>query len=186
MINLDGLYQSDNVCIFIRHGEKNIDSYDLSIDGKSKSLEIAEKLCLLGKQINIFSSPEQRCLETAIIINNRINGESRGISISDALGKPGIQVKNEAEYAKLTDTMRSRDIFSEWKNEQYYEAMYSPESIREQIVTFFERTAIRNGITLYISQSGTVACTGYSLSLTDYSNTDYGWVNYLNGYIFRL
>ena len=186
MISLNNLQDSDNICIFIRHGEKNIDSYDLSIVGKNDCLEFAEILYLLGKQVNIFSSPEQRCIETATIINNRINGEGSDISISNALGKPGIQINNETEYSKLTDTMRCRDIFTEWKRGYYYEAIHKPESIRKKIVAFFEKTAFTKGITLYISQSGTVACTGFSLNLTDYSNVNDEWVNYLDGYILRL
>ena len=186
MISLNGLQYSDNICIFIRHGEKNVDSYDLSSEGRKKCLEFAETLCSLNKKVDIFSSPEQRCIETAIIISNRINGESSNISISNALGKPGIQIKNETEYAKLTDLMRCTDIFSEWKKGKYYGAMHRPEVVREKIIAFLKKTALRNGITLYISQSGTVACTGYSLNLIDYRDVDYEWVNYLDGYILRL
>ena len=75
MINLSPLYDSSNVCIFIRHAEKNMNSYDLSPEGKTHSLEFAEKLSLLNKQINVFSSPEERCIETATIINTKINSE---------------------------------------------------------------------------------------------------------------
>ena len=187
MISLNQLQNSGNICIFIRHGEKNLDGYDLSSEGKKQSLEFAEKLYLLNKEINVFSSPEQRCIETATIINNRVNGESSNISLSSALGKPGIQVKNEIEYAKLTDTMRCRDIFSEWKRGKCCEAMHRPEIVKERVISFFEKTSFKNdGITLYISQSGTVACTGYALNLTDYKNVDHEWVDYLDGYIFRL
>jgi hypothetical protein len=54
------------------------------------------------------------------------------------------------------------------------------------MISFFEKTSFKNGITLYISQSGTVACTGYALNLTDYKNVDHEWVDYLDGYIFKL
>lgn len=186
MINLSPLYDSSNVCIFIRHAEKNMNSYDLSPEGKTHSLEFAEKLSLLNKQINVFSSPEERCIETATIINTKINSEITPIQISSALGKPGIQVRNEIEYTKLTDTMRCRDIFSEWKKGKYYQAMYRPEIIKDKMVAFFKMNSITNGIALYISQSGTVACSGYSLNLLDYKNVDSEWVDYLDGYIFRL
>lgn len=186
MINLNQLQNSGNTCIFIRHGEKNLNGYDLSSEGKKQSLGLAEKLCLLNRQIKVFSSPEQRCIETATIINNRINGESSNILISNTLGKPGIQVKNEIEYAKLTDTLRCRDVFREWKKGKYSEAMYRPETIKEKILPFFESTLLGDGIAVYISQSGTVACTGYALNLIDYNNVNDDWVNYLDGYILRL
>ena len=57
MISLNQLQNSGNTCIFIRHGEKNLDGYDLSSEGKKQSLEFAEKLYLLNKEINVFSSP---------------------------------------------------------------------------------------------------------------------------------
>ena len=186
MINLNQLQNSGNACIFIRHSEKNLNGYDLSSEGKKQSLKFAEKLCMTNRQIKVFSSPEQRCIETATIINNRINGESSNILISNTLGKPGIQVKNEIEYAKLTDNLRCRDVFSEWKKGKYSEAMYRPESIKEKIIPFFESTLLGDGIAVYISQSGTVACTGYALGLIDYNHINDDWVNYLDGYILRL
>lgn len=186
MLNLSKLKNMKNkrnICIFIRHAEKNIHDYHLSNEGKKKSLEFAERLYELNKQVNIFSSPEERCIETATIINDRIN-ENRYIYISNMLGKPGVQVKNKIEYKKLTDTIRCRDIFSKWKKGECFESMYTPEVIKEKIINFFKETSLHEGITLYISQSGTVACTGYSLKLVDYNiNVDDEWVDYLNGYI---
>ena len=44
MISLNQLQNSGNTCIFIRHGEKNLNGYDLSSEGKKQSLEFAEKL----------------------------------------------------------------------------------------------------------------------------------------------
>ena len=65
--------------------------------------------------------------------------------------------------------------------------MHIPEIDKERVISFFEKTSFKNdGITLYISQSGTVACTGYALNLTDYKNVDHEWVDYLDGYIFKL
>lgn len=139
MIELNILKSRRNstCCIFIRHAEKNTNSYNLSDTGKKESLKFAEKLCLLNKKINIFSSPETRCIETATIINNKVNGQDSNIYISHILGKPGVQVKNKEEYSKLTETMRCRDIFNEWKNGGCYEAMYAPEIIKKRNYCFF-------------------------------------------------
>ena len=37
------------------------------------------------------------------------------------------------------------------------------------MLKFFQKTAYKDGIALYISQSGTVACTGYALGMLDFS-----------------
>lgn len=185
MIKINELKNTNNSCIFIRHGEKDINNYCLTNRGKSEIIEFGNSLCMLNKKITIYSSPEDRCVETATIINNIVNGDNN-ICISNVLGKPGIQVKDEFEYTKLTDIMRCRDIFKEWKKGMHGKAMNRPEIIRTKIIDYFERTSLLNGITLYISQSGTVACTGYSLGLIDYKANDEDWVDYLDGYILRL
>lgn len=185
MIDVTKLKNEENVCIFIRHGEKDTTNYCLTDKGKSEIIKLGNSLCLLNKKIKIYSSPENRCITTASIINNIVNKDN-DFYISNVLGKPGIHVKNEAEYTKLTDIMRCREIFKEWKNGMHSKAMNSPETIRTEIINFFEKTSIKEGITIYISQSGTVACTAYSLGLMDYKANDEEWVDYLDGFILRL
>ena len=82
--------------------------------------------------------------------------------------------------------MKCRDIYKEWKEGLHEEAMNNPKDIRDKILTFFEDTSKKDTLTLYISQSGTVACTGYSLGLVDYKADDEDWVNYLDGYVLKL
>ena len=82
--------------------------------------------------------------------------------------------------------MKCREIFKEWKKGMHYDAMNRPEIIKTKIIDFFEKTSSKNEITIYIGQSGTVACTGYSLSLVDYQANNEDWVNFLDGYILRL
>lgn len=186
MININKLKKASKTCVFIRHGEKDINNYNLTDRGKHEIFEFSNSLCLLDKKIIIYSSPESRCIETATIINNVVNGENSDLHVSDVLGKPGIQVKNEIEYTKLTDTMKCREVFKEWKKGMHYDAMNRPEIIKTKIIDFFEKTSSKNEITIYIGQSGTVACTGYSLSLVDYQANNEDWVNFLDGYILRL
>lgn len=185
MININELKNTDNLCVFIRHGEKDINNYCLTDKGKRDIIEFGNLLCMLNKKIIVYSSPEIRCVETAAIINNIVN-EDNEICVSNVLGKPGIQVKDEIKYTKLIDAMRCRDIFKAWKKGMHDEAMNSPETIKIRIKEFFKKTSLKNGITIYISQSGTVACTGYSLGLIDYKANDDEWVDFLDGYVFKL
>ena len=186
MINVNELKKVKNACVFIRHGEKDVNNYCLTNEGKNETIEFSNSLCLLNKKIILCSSPENRCIETATIINDIVNGINSDIYISDVLGNPGIQVKDELEYAQLTDTMKCRDIFKEWKKGMHDKAMNGPKTIKTKIIDFFEKTSLKDGITIYISQSGTVACTGYSLGVVDYKENNYEWVNFLDGYILRF
>lgn len=187
MINVEGLSRGiGTICIFIRHGEKDATQYCLTENGKREIIAFSKKLITLEQSIKIYSSPEKRCVETASIINSVVSEEKNEICCSVFLGKPGIQVRDEAAYTKLTDTMKCRDIFKEWKKGLHPDAMNLPETIREEAMVFFGKTAIPNGITLYISQSGTVACTGYALGLVDYKADSKDWVDFLDGYILRV
>ena len=186
MINLNDLSDGNRICVFIRHGEKNLNDFSLTDNGIQDTITLANLLCTLKKTIEIYSSPEERCVKTATLINNVVNGNNQKIIISDVLGKPGIQVKDDIEYTKLTNVMKCRDIYKEWKEGLHEEAMNNPKDIKDKILTFFEDTSKKDTLTLYISQSGTVACTGYSLGLVDYKADDEDWVNYLDGYVLKL
>lgn len=184
MININELKNLNNACAFIRHGEKDINNYCLTNKGKIETIKFSNSLSLLNKKIIVYSSPENRCIETATIINNIVNGTAKDIYISDVLGKPGIQVKNQIEYNKLTNSMKCRDIFKDWKKGMYLETMNSPEFIRTEIIKFFKKTSTKDDITVYIGQSGTIACTGYSLGLIDYKVNNGEWVDFLDGYVY--
>ena len=186
MVNIDELKGGGTVCVFVRHGEKDVEHHCLTERGKRETVEFGKALCSLEKRIRIFSSPEGRCVETAAIINHVVNKDKCEFHCSEILGKPGIQVQDEVAYTKLTDVTKCRDIFREWKDGLHSDAMRSVEAIKSGTMEFLKSTAIKNGITLYISQSGTVACTGYALGLVDYRADSVDWVNYLDGYILKL
>ena len=116
MLNIDELKKGNRVCAFIRHGEKDTKNFCLTDAGKHDIDELSKLLYLLQRRIIIYSSPEDRCIETAMMINSIVNDAKIDIQISNILGKPGIQVKDELEYTKLTNFMKCRDIFKEWKN----------------------------------------------------------------------
>lgn len=185
MINIEELRCEGTVCVFIRHGEKDIHSYGLTESGKSEIKQLGQLLYGLQKPVMVYSSPETRCMETALIINEIINGSDQKCVVSDILGKPGIQVKNNSLYSILTNTMKCREIFKEWKQGLHYDAMNTPKYIKRIMIDFFKNTALFNGITVYVSQSGTVACTGLALGLVNYMENNDNWVEYLDGYILR-
>ncbi len=191
MLDAAVLPAGERVLVFIRHAEKDPVSFGLTAAGLEEAALFGRQFLEHGRPVRIFSSPEERCFETAELIFAAVNGTpfnqgSGGVTLSHVLGKPGIQVKNDTAYRMLTDTMRCRDIFREWKAGHFVDAMRNPDEIRSLIRSFFLDTAASPGITVYVSQSGTVACTGYALGLKDYMADDESWVNFLDGYTLSL
>lgn len=186
MLDVNALRHGESVCAFIRHGEKDCEHFCLTENGKTEVKNFGELVSSLGRSVQLFSSPEPRCMETACLMGEILHGSGYDIQTSPILGKPGVQVKREERYSLLTDQMRCRDIYRGWKNGLHRDAMHSPEIIKDEILRFLKETSLRGGITIYISQSGTIACAGFSLGLTDYKADEIDWVRYLDGFVVEV
>ncbi len=175
------------IVLFIRHAEKNNDgSSSLTHKGIEDSLTLAEKLRELNINIKIYSSPESRCEQTANIINSRLANSSAQVYFSNALGKPGLQILDNNLYEQLYAEFKCREIFHQWKNKQHYDVLINPIQLKEMANIFFQTTCIEKGITLYISQSGSVASIGYGLGLLNYDVINGEWVDFLDGFILSI
>lgn len=186
MLDVTALSRGESVCAFIRHGEKDVGHYGLTNAGKAEIGRIGQLVAALNRPVRLYASPEGRCMETATLLAEKIPQSGSGILTSAILGKPGIQVKDEVKYTLLTDRMRCRDIYREWKMGRHEDAMQTPAFIRGEILRFLRETSLQNGITIYVSQSGTIACAGYALGLTDYRADDEDWVKYLDGFVMEV
>jgi hypothetical protein len=186
MFNVNALNVGDTVCALIRHGEKANGHFGLTEDGKAEIERVGRLVSALHKPVRLYASPESRCVETAVLMGRGIHGSIYDIQTSTILGKPGVQVKNEEKYSLLTDRARCRDIYREWKMGLHKEAMQTAAFIRTETLRFLHETCLPHGITIYVSQSGTIACAGYSLGLTDYAADDDDWVQFLDGFVLEL
>lgn len=186
MLDVAALNIGDTVCAFIRHGEKDAERFVLTQAGKAESIRFGQHIADLNRPVRLYSSPEERCLETAALLAESIAGARSGIQEAAILGKPGIQVKNEEEYSRLIGCKRCRDVYREWKKGLHDDAMHSPAFIRSETLRFVHETMLPQGITIYVSQSGTIACTGYALGVTDYRADDEDWVGYLDGFVLGV
>ena len=186
MLDVKALSAGDTVCALIRHGEKDDSHFGLTEHGKAEIERIGLLISALHKPIRLYASPECRCMETAVLMGKVIHGSGCDVQASTMLGKPGVQVKNEEKYSLLTDRMRCRDIYREWKMGLHRDAMQTSAYIRNETLCFLRDTCLQHGITIYISQSGTIACVGYSFGLTDYKADDDDWVRFLDGFLLEL
>lgn len=175
------------IALFIRHAEKSQygDSH-LTQKGIDDTVTLAYKLRRLNTNIRIFTSPESRCEQTAKIINSQLQIPSYQLSFSNVLGKPGLQILDSDLYEELYHKFKCREIFHQWKNGLHYNALRNPNLLKYLANKFFQSTCSEKGITLYISQSGTVASIGYALGLVNYDVTDGEWVDFLKGFMISI
>ncbi len=175
------------MALIIRHGEKSETVNGLlSENGKTSVKKFAVELKKFGYQINIVSSPELRCVQTATIINEILSNNENDIILSNKLGCPGLHILNNSIYQELYKTKKAREIFYEWKEGLHLDCLRTPKELKKLSMEFFLNLCIENSITLFVSQSGTVSGIGYSLGLLDYDKIDDEWIEYLEGFFVDL
>lgn len=175
------------VAIVIRHGEKSEAANGLlSENGKASIRSFAENLKNLGYQVNIVSSPELRCVQTANIINEMLSNNENDIILSNKLGYPGLHISNNKIYQELYKTKKAREIFYEWKEGLHLDCLRAPKELEKLSMEFFQSSCKGSTLTLFISQSGTVSGIGYSLGLLDYDKNNGDWIEYLEGFILDI
>ncbi|MEE1059793.1 MAG: phosphoglycerate mutase family protein [Treponema sp.] len=175
------------IALVIRHGEKNYAPNGLlSENGIVSTKKFATDLKNLGYQVNIVSSPELRCIQTANIINEILSNNENEIILSNKLGCPGLQVLNINIYKALYKIKKAREIFYEWKEGFHLDCLRTPKELNKLSMEFFRKSCKDSNITLFISQSGTVSGIGYSLGLLDYDKAHDEWIGFLEGFFLEI
>lgn len=181
--------RGNRIALFIRHGEReNKASVLLTKKGIVQSEFFGNRLKTLGVSIKIYSSPELRCVQTAEIINNCLSGMKNEIVLTNKLGMPGIQILNVDKFQKLYADYNFvyKNIYQEWKKGKFYDILRSPMALKAAAEGFVKSKTTQKGITLFVSQSGTMANIGYSLNIIDYDENSSGWVDYLDGFFVQV
>ncbi len=113
------------------------------------------------------------------------------IIISNKLAN--LQIKNNDLYNKLYHNKLYREtnfiykeIYLKWKKGCYYDALFSPDELFDRTMDYINSTSENNCITLYISQSGTIANIGFALNKLNYEDSEDSWINFLDGFIIKL
>ncbi|MBE0472089.1 MAG: histidine phosphatase family protein [Methyloprofundus sp.] len=176
----------DKIAVFIRHGEKHDTGEGPALitqQAISASKALGLSLRDLKTSINIYSSPELRCIQTARIVNQTISEFQSDIEVTSFLGQPGIQVKNNNRYLNIFNELGVREIYSQWKNGGHYDALRTKDEICKELSEFLVTTTAESRISLFISQSGTVAALGYALGVRNYNIGNNEWVPFLDGFV---
>ncbi len=178
---------SSRLAVFIRHGEKDKFGADPALiteQAKKDTEAMGLRFRDLKVSIKIYSSPELRCVQTAKILNQKISGASSDIVLTSFLGEPGIQVKDNKKYLELFDEYGARKIYDQWKAGKHNDALKTVEDLCSELSSFLKRTSTESKISLFVSQSGTVAALGYALGLCNYDIEKKEWVLFLDGFAF--
>lgn len=174
------------LAVFIRHGEKEKSDTGLALLTEKAKLD-AEEMGLRLKKLNVpvrlFSSPELRCVQTAKIINKKFLDTPSDIVLTSFLGEPGIQIKNNEKFLNLAESLDTREIYCQWKAGNHYDALRNPEELCSELGIFLKRTCTESVISLFISQSGTIAALGFALGLSHYDIEKKEWVPFLGGFV---
>lgn len=177
---------SSRLAVFIRHGEKDgLGTGPALITQQAKKASEALGLSLrkFKLPIKVYSSPELRCVQTAEILNQKISGIESDIAITSFLGQPGIQVKDNNRYLDIFNELGARKIYTQWKNGKNHDALRTIDELCTELSKFLERTTVESKISLFVSQSGTIAALGYALGLRNYDIGNNEWVPYLDGFV---
>lgn len=177
---------SSRLAVFIRHGEKDgLGPGPALITQQAKKASEALGLSLrkFKLPIKVYSSPELRCVQTAEILNQKISGIETDIAITSFLGQPGIQVKDNNRYLDIFNELGARKIYTQWKNGKNHDALRTIDELCTELSKFLEKTTVESKISLFVSQSGTIAALGYALGLRNYDIGNDEWVPYLDGFV---
>lgn len=172
--------------VFIRHGEKSESGTGPALITNQAKCDVETmglKFRALNVPIQVYTSPELRCVQTAKIFNSKISDGNSDIVLTSFLGEPGIQVRDNERYLEIFDKSGARTIYDEWKNSQHYDTLRTKEELCVELAGFLEKIPADAKISLFISQSGTVAALGYALGLSNYNIGKKEWVPFLDGII---
>ncbi|WP_146187679.1 histidine phosphatase family protein [Limnohabitans sp. T6-5] len=178
---------SSRLVVFIRHGEKDLLAGGPALitqQAKIASEQLGLSLRKFKLPIKIYSSPELRCVQTAEILNFKISeGCESDITITSFLGQPGVQVRNNKRYLEIFNEHGARAMYTQWKNGKNYDALRTTDELCIELSKFLEKTTMESKISLFVSQSGTIAALGYALGLRNYDPGNNDWVPFLDGFV---
>lgn len=177
------------VALFLRHAEReSVIKALLTKKGIEASTAFGKELKSLNVPVKIYSSPELRCVQTAELINREVSSMESEIILTSKLGKPGLQIRDNEKFQKLYESFNLvyKDIYKEWKAGKYYDILRNPNELKEMSEVFINAKTEQNGVTLFVSQSGTIANISYALKIADYDTDKAEWVDFLDGFFIQL
>jgi hypothetical protein len=182
--------ENDKISLLIRHADRDkIPTGEFGNDvllnekGKEKALSFGKSL--LELKINrIFTSPVQRCVQTAKYIAKGY-GKPLEIITATELGAPGLHITDEKIAGDFFLTAGFDEIYHKIIKDIPIPGMSGVKQFNELMTDFLIKNTKENGITLFITHDWLIAFYDYCLHKKIY-NQKTDWIDYLKGIIIKL
>jgi broad specificity phosphatase PhoE len=180
--------QNDTLSAIIRHADRDkipTDSFGNEILLNKKGIYNS---IVFGKEIKnytikrIFTSPIQRCVQTAEFIAEGY-GKKFDIIKSPALGDPGYHITDAKKAGEIFLNIGGMEMLKRFTADIPMEGVQTHKNLKENMDNFIKENTDEQGLTLFITHDMLIAFYHYCIDKTVY--TKQNWVNYLSGIIFK-
>ena len=182
--NLIHYSEKNRLSALIRHADRDeipngSFGNDILISKKGKENSFNFGKCLSELKVNrIFTSPVQRCVQTAEQIGKGY-GKSINIIQTTALGNPGLQIYDDKLAGEYFMQHGGFTMYTHFTQGREIQGVRSTEELRVSMTNFIAENTTQNGLTIFISHDMIIAMYHYCLDKTIYTKDN--WVNFLSG-----
>jgi broad specificity phosphatase PhoE len=187
--NLSEIDNNEKVALLIRHSDRDkipANTFGnhvlLNEKGKFNAEKYGENLQKF-KINKIFTSPVQRCVETAEFI---LKGLKKDLPIiqTKILGEPGAYISNEITAGQKYIELGFETWFQKMIANEKVEGMKSIAEGSIDFLNFLTENTTETGITIFVTHDNIIAFLDYHLRKKIYSKEN--WVNFLSGLILNF
>jgi len=176
------------LAIMIRHGDREKipageHGNEVLLNKKGEENSFALGKSLQGYHINkIFTSPIQRCVQTAEFIA-RGYGKELEIIQTTCLGAPGLHITDDALAGEYFLKYGMFKILDEFRNGEPSPGLRNQSEYSTAMTDFINTNTNENGLTIFVTHDSLIALYDYCISKTIYTQDN--WVKYLGGVIIN-
>ena len=182
--NLEQNSNDSNFAIIIRHADRNqIPNGHFGNDVLLNEIGIANSILfgkkLVGRKIaRIFTSPIQRCVQTAEYIAKGY-GTKLDIIETTALGAPGLHIADEELAGKYYLKHGFFKILDDFRSGITSPGMTDIAEFESKMNDFISKNSNADGITIFVTHDAVISLFHYCYDQTIYTKDN--WVLYLGG-----
>lgn len=178
---------NQKISLLLRHSDRDDipkDSFGhevlLNEKGIQKALQFGESLAHV-KVNKIYSSPIERCVQTAELIVKGIN-KSVEIIEANALGAPGLHINDENIAGNFFLQHGIDELYKRFMRGLEIPGMPNAKELNRRMSTFLKEKTVENGRTLFITHDMLIVFYHFSINKKVYTREN--WIDYMTGLTF--
>jgi broad specificity phosphatase PhoE len=179
----------DKISLLIRHADRNKipagefgNGVLLNETGIERALNFGKSLSEL-KINKIFTSPVERCVQTAECIAKGYGKQLLEITKSKELGDPGLHISNAEIAGNFFLTEGFDELYRRIINNIEIPGMTATRQLNRKMTDFLTKNSEENGITVFVTHDLLIAHYHFSINGKIYPKND--WVKYIDGLILK-